>query len=223
VVEEEAISYDAASNVILVTRYERTNTSTKTGALSVSWAETDSRRTYVARWYDLADRLVAEADYGRNGGAALSRPASPPAPNSSDGYIVTAYEYNSGGHLYRVTDNKGRITEREFDLLGRESKRIENRVDGTPGETELATDRVTERVYDSAGRLWKLVAKNPKGAGQGVEDQVTQYVYGTDANQASPAVFRNDVLVAEIYPDSDDTYNAGGAAGAKLGNGADAV
>src|SRR6185436_11981091 len=34
---------------------------------------------------------------------------------------------------------------------------------------------------------------------------------------------RNDVLAAEIYPDSDDTYNPGGAPGAQLGDGADAV
>jgi RHS repeat-associated protein len=57
----------------------------------------------------------------------------------------------------------------------------------------------------------------------GVETQVTQYVYGTEANQASPAVPRFDILSAELYPDSDDTYNPVGADGAKLGNGTDAT
>jgi RHS repeat-associated protein len=52
--------------------------------------------------------------------------------------------------------------------------------------------------------------------GLGVEIQTTRYVYGTTANQSTPAVFRNDVLVAEIYPDSDDTPTP-------LGNGADGI
>jgi RHS repeat-associated protein len=56
-----------------------------------------------------------------------------------------------------------------------------------------------------------------------VEQQTTQYVYGTEANLASPAVRRFDVLVGEIYPDSDDTYNPTGTEGSKFANGTDAT
>jgi hypothetical protein len=67
------------------------------------------------------------------------------------------------------------------------------------------------------------VAHNPKGSGLGVEQQVTQYIYGTNANLSNPAIWRNDLLVAEIYPDSDDTYDPGAPNGAKLANGPDGI
>ena len=35
-------------------------------------------------------------------------------------------------------------------------------------------------------------------------DQTTTYVYGTSTGGITPAVYRNDLLRAEIYPDSDD-------------------
>ena len=44
-----------------------------------SWSESDSRRAYAAEWVDAANRTTGVADYGRNGGSTLSRPASPPA------------------------------------------------------------------------------------------------------------------------------------------------
>ncbi len=223
VIKETVPSYDAASNVIQTTFYERTNSNIFGGELSVGWDESRARRTYTATWYDIALRVTSFVDYGRNGGATFVRPGTPPAPNTSDAYLVTKYEYDAAGRQYRVTDNKARITERTFDSLSRVTKSVENRVDGTPTETELDTDRTTETVFDSSGRLSQLKAHNPKGSGAGVEIQATTYVYGTDANQATPGVWRSDILVAEIYPDSDDTYTPGNPAGSKLGNGTDAT
>jgi RHS repeat-associated protein len=221
VIEQSIPTYDAGSRVIQMTLYERTNTAAVPGDLSSSWSETNSRRSYTATWYDQADRTTGQADYGRNGGVALSRPGSPPAP--ADAYIVTTFAYNAAGRQYRVTDNKARILELSFDMVSRNTKAVDNYVDGTSTETELDTDRTTEWVYDGSGRLSQLKAHNPKGLGNGVEIQTTTYGYGTDANLASPAVWRNDVLVGEIYPDSDDTFNPAGAAGAKFGNGADST
>jgi hypothetical protein len=59
-------------------------------------------------------------------------------------------------------------------------------------------------AYNSDGALLTLTAKNPTTG-----DQVTRYVYGTDAGGITPAVYRNDLLRAEIYPDSDDTTSLG--------------
>ncbi len=226
VISQSVPSYDAGSNVMQTTRYERTNSASVTGDLSSGWTEANSRRTYTAAWFDLAKRMTDFADYGRNGGATFTRPGTAPGVPASDtsyGYIIVKYQFDSGGRQYRVTDNKGRITERTFDHLARATKSVENYVNGTPTETELDTDRTTETVFDTSGRLSQEKAHNPKGSGAGVEIQTTTYVYGTDANQATPAVWRNDVLVAEIYPDSDDTYTPGNPAGSKLGNGTDAT
>jgi hypothetical protein len=40
-------------------------------------------------------------------------------------------------------------------------------------------------------------------------DQTTTYVYGTAAGGITPEIYRNDLLRAEIYPDSDDTTSLG--------------
>jgi RHS repeat-associated protein len=223
-IEQQNVARDGAGNRIQTTRYRRTSTTTKTGDLSISWAAGQSRRTFVAEWYDLANRQISRVDYGDNGGSNLTRPATPPAPNTSDNYLVSKYEYDDGGRTDRVTDNKGRVTKLTLDGLGRPIRQVENFTGaGTPLETDLDVNRTREYVFDASGRIWKQVVHNPKGAGQGVQLQITQYVYGTIANQAMPAVFRNDLLAAEIHPDSDDTYNSAGAPGAQLGAGADGV
>ena len=74
---------------------------------------------------------------------------SPPAPNSSDAYIVSKTQYDAAGNAYRSTDNKGHITELTFDLAGRQTKMVENYVNGTASETETDTDRTTVWVYVS--------------------------------------------------------------------------
>jgi RHS repeat-associated protein len=222
VIDQAVSVYDAVGNVIQVTRYQRTDASAKTGDLSASWLETDSRRTYQATWFDAVRRTTSVVDYGRNGGAAFVRPATAPAPNTTNNPLVK-YDYNAAGRQYRITDNKARITELTFDLLSRTTKTVENYINGAVAETETDTDRTTETPYDGAGRLWKRIARNPKGTGLGVQLQTTQYVYGTEANLASPAVRRFDVLTAEIHADSDDTYNPVGADGAKLATGVDAT
>jgi len=216
-------TYDANGNVIQRTGYRRTASSAKTGDLSVTWAAADSRRMFTAQWFDAADRVTSVVDYGTNGNVALARPATPPLPNTSAAYLVTKYGYDAGGRQSQQTDNLNRLTQRTFDGLSRITQTIENFVTGAPTETSLDTDRKVTFQFDSSGRLSKRIAFNPKGTGLGVQQQTTTYVYGTIANQAAPAVFRNDLLAAEIFPDSDDTYNPAGAPGSQLGNGADAV
>jgi len=223
VVDQNVPAYDADGNTLSATRYQRTSTSAVTGDLSVSWAVANSRRTFTASWYDLASRVTTTADYGNNGDASFTRPTNPPAPNSSANILVTKFEYDAGGRQNKTTNNLAKITQVTFDGLGRETRVVGNFVNGVAAETELDTDRITDTTYDSVGRKSQRIAYNPKGSGLGVQSQVTTYVYGTTANQASPAVFRNDVMVAEILPDSDDTYNPAAPPGTQLGNGADGV
>ncbi|HEX7900564.1 MAG TPA: RHS repeat-associated core domain-containing protein [Planctomycetota bacterium] len=221
VIAQVVKNYDGAGNLIQETTYERTDLSSKTGDLSVSWAVGDSRRTFYAAWFDIAGRQTYQANYGNNGDTTFTRPSTPPEPNSSDNILVAKTQFDSAGRPYRRLDNKARVTEVTFDMLARATKSVGNYVDGSVGNAEYDSDRTTEHVYDSAGRLSQIKVKNPKGGT--VEDQITTYGYGTDANLASPAVWRNDILVGEIYPDSDDTFNAGGSAGAKFANGTDAT
>jgi RHS repeat-associated protein len=223
VIDETVLTYDADGNVLYTTRYERTSTASVTGDLATGWAVGNARRTFVAHWFDVANRLTTTAKYGNNGDATFKRPATAPAPSGSANILVTKYEYDAGGRENKTTDNLAKFSQTTFDGLSRPTRVVEDFVDGAAAETELDTDRITDFVFDTSGRLSQMIAYNPKGSGKGVQSQTTQYIYGTIANLASPLIFRNDVLVAEIYPDSDDTYNPAGAAGSQLGNGADGV
>ena len=61
-------------------------------------------------------------------------------------------------------------------------------------------DVTVEYAFTADGQLGSLTAKNAVTG-----DQTTRDIYGTAVGDASPEVFRNDLLRAEIYPDSDDS------------------
>ena len=187
-------TYDASGNVIQVTRYARVHTSNDTGALSTS----NARAAYTALWYDGADRQTGQAEYGTNGGSAFSRPSS--APARSDTVLVTTTEYNSAGLAYKTTDPAGKEHRGEFDDLGRATRTIQNYEDGTAEANEPDQDVTVDTVYNSDGLVTQLQAQNPTTG-----TQTTYYVYGTATGGITPAVYRNDLVRAEIYPDSDDT------------------
>ena len=63
---------------------------------------------------------------------------------------------------------------------------IENYVDGVAGETETSTDRTTQTIYGPGWRVATLRALNPKGAGKGVEQQDTRYLYGATISATWP-------------------------------------
>ena len=184
--------------MIQTTLYARKHTAGGTGELSTSSA----RVTYTASWYDDANRQTATADYGTNGGSAFSRPAS--APARSDTVLVTSTEYNTAGMAYKVTDPAGKESRSEFDDAGRTTKQIDNYTDGNPATGGSDEDVTVEMAYNSDGQLTTLTAKNPTTG-----DQVTKYVYGTSVGGITPLVYRQDLLRAEIYPDSDDTHDLG--------------
>jgi RHS repeat-associated protein len=211
VIEETVNAYDSDGNLIQTTSYRRTPGTALLGDLGTAWAVADSRRTFTAQWFDPANRITSFVDYGTNGGATFTRPGTPPAPSSSLTILVTQYSYDTGGRQNDVHDNKNRLTSKTFDGLNRVTQTVENYVTGIPVDQSLDRERTTYVTFDMGGRVSTRVAKNPKGLFNGVEKQMTTYVYGTAANPA-----RNDLLIAEIYPDSDDIPSP-------LGNGPDAV
>ncbi|MHB9081934.1 MAG: DUF6531 domain-containing protein, partial [Pirellulaceae bacterium] len=204
VVEQSVVAYDARGDMVQTTAYARKHTEGGTGELTTSSA----RVTYTASWYDMAHRQTASANYGTNGGSALSRPST--APARSDTVLVTSSEYNTAGLAYKTTDPAGKESHSEFDDAGRTTKTIGNYTDGNPATGTSDEDVTVEMAYNSDGQITTLTAKNPT-----TDDQVTRYVYGTSVGGITPEVYRNDRLRAEIYPDSDDTTT--------LGNGADST
>ena len=117
--------------------------------------------------------------------------AAPPAPDSSDNYVVGHVEYNDAGRAYRTIDNVGRISESQYDDAGRTVRTIQNYADGAVAETDTQQDLTTEYEFDSGGRLVTVTTYNPKGLGGGVQQQSTKYLYESpiDASWQTAAVY----------------------------------
>ena len=62
-----------------------------------------------------------------------------------------------------------------------------------------------ERTYSADGQVATLTAKNSFTG-----DQTTRNVFGTDVGGITPLIYRNDLLRAVIYPDSDDPADLSG-------------
>ncbi len=191
VMRQGEFAYDAASNVIHQTTRERFHNATGTGELQTPSTEPKARVSYAALYPDALGREQASVDYGTNGAAAFSRPATIPA--RSDTVLVNSTAYNAAGEAYQTTDPKGVVTESTFDHAGQLTRKVED-VGGLARETQYA--------YNADGRLQILTAKNSVTG-----DQLTQYFYGTTL--AESAVASNDLLRAVIYPDSTDTDPTG--------------
>ena len=221
VIGQAQLLHDASGGTFLTRTLYRNDNATGAGPLGLA-AEPKGRPSYTAKWYDKAGRMIRTVSYGTNEGdgdiggpssdfnpqvsgvqdyAACQPsgdPASPnsnsPNPNSSDKYIVADTYYDEVGMPNRQFDNLNRETRTQYDALGRVTKGVENYVDGAVGNSEYSSDRTTEYVYDSAGRMQKMIAYNPKGSS--VEQQATWYFYGNGCalNNAWPTDM--------VYPDA---------------------
>ena len=80
----------------------------------------------------------------------FTRPGTAPEPNSSDDVIVTKFVYDSAGRVKDTIDNKGIVSRREYDAMGRVTKLTENYIDGTPGDDN---DRITLYTYNADGQI----------------------------------------------------------------------
>jgi len=159
---------------------------------------------------DGVGREIATADYGTNGGSALSRPSTVPA--RSDTVLVTSTEYDETGEVEFVTDPAGTETRNEYDDAGRPTKLIENFQDSAGGSSSSSSqsqsesssdhcppsedvDRTTVTTYNADGNVATLTAWNADTG-----DQTTAYVYGTTL--ADSEIATSTLLRRVKYPDS---------------------
>lgn len=194
VLEQVETAYDAAGNAIQTTVRRRYHNATSTGALtSPSGAQPKARVTYQAHYHDAVGRQIATADYGTNGGTALSRASTVPA--RSDTVLVTSTGYDNRGEAYQTIDPAGKEDRIVFDDAGRRITLIENYVDGDPSTGAADQDHTTKWTYTADGQIASLTAKNGDTG-----DQITTFTYGTtlaDSDLAASTLKRY-----ETYPDS---------------------
>ncbi|MCL2624019.1 MAG: RHS repeat-associated core domain-containing protein, partial [Planctomycetaceae bacterium] len=201
--QQSEITYDNVGNVILAASVERMVSQVGTGELKIA-AAPKGRYQFVASWFDPMGRQVAAANYGTNNDTALNRPAT--VATRSDNVLVTETFYDANtGRAFRTVDPAGKDHRTFFDSLGRTTKTVANYVTDTPVSGSPAQDVTVEMTYHPSGQVAAMTAKNATTG-----DQVTRYVYGTTKTSIAPIIYRNDLLVCEIYPDSDDFENPSG-------------
>jgi RHS repeat-associated protein len=200
VLSQTETQYDAASNVIFQIRKDRFHNETTAGELGNVTTAPLARVSYLASYYDLANRLTITVDLGTNGGTTLNaRPT--PAPDRSSPVLRTDYAYGDAGWVQLVTDPRGIQTQTTYDMLGRTTQTVEA-YDGGP-RTD-STNRTTQFTYDGSNHVLTQTA-----LGASVPEQ-TQYIYGV----TGPTISSNDLLANTIYPyngrpnTESYTYNA---------------
>ncbi|HEX3655331.1 MAG TPA: hypothetical protein VHV55_05985, partial [Pirellulales bacterium] len=184
--EQTLTTYDDAGNVLQIASFQRLhNAYSAYGPLTTSTA----RVTYTAFWYNSANRQMFSANYGTNGGTALTRPDV--APASSASVLVTFSNYGQDGDPFQTIDPAGSDNRRIFDRRHRIIQTITNAVSGSSAPD--ANNSVLTS-YSPDGQVATLTAVNPTTG-----DQTTTYTYGTTLSNS--AVARTDLLRSVTYPD----------------------
>ncbi|MCC6230521.1 MAG: RHS repeat-associated core domain-containing protein [Phycisphaerales bacterium] len=223
VAEQAEYRYDSKGRTDLITTRRRPHDSSVTGAMGAS----DGINTFVAYYYDAADRRTHTVSFGTNtsndrfeaGGSAPTWPPeeAPDRGNSAyDNTIITSVAFNERGLVDESVDGEGIITKYFYDDLSRRIAVVENYVNatiswnGTAGRWEAGglsssepdTDRVTSFVHDAAGNVIKQVAHLIEGTTE--KAQVTAYDYGTSVGAVSTSsdslVASNSLLLRVRYP-----------------------
>ena len=203
ILEQSEMTYDDASNGIQTTMRQRYHdaAATQTGELEDPSMTPKARVTYMASYPDALGRTVATANYGTNGGTALSRSST--IPTRSDTILVSSTAFDSAGNQESMTDPSGMIVRMEYDAAGREITKIMN-PSGSSSSSSSSCDgcacsddtNVTVRTaYNADGNVSSITAEN-----SATGNQTTQFVYGTtlsDSDVASSLLKRE-----EVYPDS---------------------
>jgi RHS repeat-associated protein len=190
VLEQVDNQYDADGNVIFVTTRERFHNETATGALGNPTTAPKARDSYLAYYFDLANRLTATVNVGTNGGTAYTRPST--VPSSSATVLVTTDSYNAAGWIQDVVDPRGLDYRTYYDNLGRVTQTIEDYTNGTPTAT---TNKTTNLTYDADNHTLTLQAVETGGA-----SETTKWIYGVTTSGGSN-LNSNDILATVQYPD----------------------
>ncbi|MBI3860974.1 MAG: hypothetical protein HY290_03680 [Planctomycetia bacterium] len=205
ILEQTETTYDAANNGIQTTqrlRYHNAAAS-QLSALGDPSTTPHSRVTYSAIYFDALGRPVATADYGTNGGIALTRSATIPA--RSDICLVNSTTFNARGEDYLATDTAGTVTYQSFDDVGRRLTLIENYIATSSSSSSSSSsnscaasddkNRTTTFTFTADGVLATISAVNATTG-----NQTTTYQYGTTLSDS--AIASSLLKRYEIYPDS---------------------
>jgi hypothetical protein len=133
VIEETRTVYDRVGGVELVAQLARRHNGAGDGSLTVG-SSGNGRAQYMATWYDKLHRAVTRANYGTNGGTAMTgRPTGSPPASTSATSLVTMTSYTVRREVEEEVDTGGTKSRSGYDDAGRIVWKVENYDNGTPG------------------------------------------------------------------------------------------
>jgi YD repeat-containing protein len=126
ILEQSETTFDNSSNAIQSVQRQRYHNApdSQKGALQDPSSTPRARVAFSAIWPDGAGRNQASADYGTNGGTALSRPST--IPVRSDTVLVASMTYDSAGNMLQMTDPGGMVTRFAYDARDPQTSKILN-------------------------------------------------------------------------------------------------
>ena len=206
VMEQAETTYDEANNVIEIAIRQRYHNapSSQTRVLQDPGATPKARVSYAAMWQDEIGRTVATANYGTNGGSALSRPDTIPVP--SDTVLVSQTLFDSAGNVAETIDPAGMVTCFEYDDVGRKITQIDNCTESSSSSSSSSSsgddcapsddqNRTTQYTFTPDGQQATMTAINTETG-----NQTTTWTYGTTLSDSEIA--SSQLLRSITYPDS---------------------
>ncbi len=196
-----------------VTTRMRAHDDSSTGPLDDSGITTEIA-SYLAYFYDGADRLTHVVDYGTNTsgfntGSSFTLSTSGAAPSASANIHIYETVFDDQGRVLEEIDPEDVVTRFFYDDLDRMIAAAENYTNAAVSgngtsvwtvtgldDTEPDVDKVTSFVYDAADNVVFRSAHQPDGTAD--EPQTTKYVYAYDNGSG----FKSNSLLAKVhYPD----------------------
>ena len=195
ILEQQTMTYNQIGTVLSTASKQRYHNAAASqhGALGSPSTTPNARITYSASWIDGVGRTFASANYGTNGGAAFTRPAT--VPTRSDTILVSTTSYNDDGEVFSTLDPQNTETQFAYDDAGRQVTQIENYVSSG---TAADQNRTTWTVYTADGQVSTLTASNADTG-----NQQTKYDYGTTL--ADSSIASSQLLRFVTYPDAIGT------------------
>ncbi|QDU05521.1 hypothetical protein V6x_52590 [Gimesia chilikensis] len=206
ILKQTETTYDDASNIIKSITRNRYHDApaSQTGALQDPSTTPKARATYFTYYPDGIGRVIALAEYGTNGGTALSRSST--IPSRSDSILVTTTEFDSAGRPTNLIGPDMLQFRKEYDAAGRTAKLIENYQESSSSSSSSSSgctpsddaNRTTTTTYTPDGEIATVTSGNSVTG-----NQTTTYTYGTTLSDSGVAT--SVLLQKETYPDSTDT------------------
>ncbi len=213
VLEQVETSYDGNGNPTLIATGQRDHDKTDLGDLT----SLNARISLVGNYYDSADRLTNQVNWGNNGddGDAnangvrdFSRPSTAPGRDTAadgwDRWLQTDYVFDTAGRLQDVVSPRGVVTRTTYDALDRATIVQEGYRSSAPTADDTRKTLYTYNGFDQQTQIETTTYKSNTAY-----SYITTYNYGVTKN-STILVNHSGLLSSVVYGRPAGAYSGSG-------------